>query len=127
MDVKAFEIRDRMTFIPVIAVRLNPADMAERYLISRAGFGDSGNVQKQFVYLIHVERRLAHWDPRSWTNDGTRTMAVAHEHMGREWDQLPSGAVIDVEYILGETAAAKPSERLGDLQARGDAILGHEA
>jgi hypothetical protein len=45
MTTKAFEIRDRATFIPAIAVRLDPADERERYLIARCGFGVTPSAQ----------------------------------------------------------------------------------
>jgi hypothetical protein len=45
MEVKLFEVRDRMTFIPVVAVLMRPTDgviggAAERYLLGRDNAGE---------------------------------------------------------------------------------------
>jgi len=39
-------------------------------------------------------------------------MTVVHLHLEKHFEELPSGSVIDVEFILGETAQPKISERL---------------
>ena len=39
-------------------------------------------------------------------------MKEAHAYIAGHFEELESGAVIDVEFILGETAEAKKSERL---------------
>lgn len=48
MRTKLFEIRDRGTFLPVMALRLDRGDMtladAERYLLGRCGYGSPGAV-----------------------------------------------------------------------------------
>jgi len=38
-------------------------------------------------------------------------MLKAHEYIEKCFDELESGAVVDVEYILGETNKMKQSER----------------
>jgi hypothetical protein len=38
-------------------------------------------------------------------------MRVAHDHIMRHWSTLKDGDVVDVEYILGEAATPKTSER----------------
>jgi hypothetical protein len=40
-------------------------------------------------------------------------MKTAHAYIEEKWDELGSGVVIDVEYILGETRTYKASERQG--------------
>jgi hypothetical protein len=38
MKVKCLELRDRMTFIPVICLRPVPTNEAQRYLLQRDGY-----------------------------------------------------------------------------------------
>ena len=116
MITKAFEIRDGGTFIPVIAIRMTPStdsfdwqEEAERYLLRRAGFG----FESPSVILCRMESagtdRNASYDPYAW---GGRTYPVAHNYIVEHFDELESGAVIDVEFILGETTQPKHSERV---------------
>ena len=109
MECKTFEIRDRHTFIPALAVRLNPTCEEDRYLLARAGFGQTPDVQGEYVCLWHMDggNGLMTCDEYDWKN---RTMQVAHAHAKKNWDSLRSGDVIDVEFILGETSTAKQSE-----------------
>jgi hypothetical protein len=135
LPVKLFEVRDRATAIPVCAIRLmvrdaayrhgvNPAhdsqfrvdDDAEEYLLRRAGYGDA--IRNKFIaeyglppyiYLVRLGGGNSTYDPYDW---GNRTMAYAHQHMIDHWDDLVSGQVIDVEFILGDTKEPKVSERL---------------
>ena len=46
MKAKALEIRDRGTFIPALAVDMNPSNGAQRYLLRRCGYAcdDAPNV-----------------------------------------------------------------------------------
>lgn len=55
-----------------------------------------------------MEGGRAHYDPYDW---GDRTWQVAHDYIARHWDELVDGAVVDVEYVLGETAEPKHPER----------------
>jgi hypothetical protein len=100
--LKLFEVRDRATFIPVMAVAVNDGE----WLFRRAGFGPT-----PMVYLTHLTSNTCQYDPFAWTN---RTMKTAHMHITENWHALASGAVIDVEFILGETDAPKTSERGGE-------------
>ena len=109
MEAKTFEIRDAATFIPVLAIRLKPGNEVDRYLLSRAGYGKYGDSQKRYVVLWRLEGGHASYDEHSWGS--ARTMGAAHKHILHAWDRLESGAVIDVEHILGETDEPKLSER----------------
>lgn len=119
MIVKAIEIRDRGTFIPALAVKMVPAvnlkdgnDFAERYLLRRAGYG----FVNPCVVLCRMEAsgvdRNATYDPFAWGAQ-TRTYQVAHQYIIDHFDELESGAVVDVEFILKETTEPKKSEREG--------------
>ncbi len=105
MKAKMFEIRDRGTFIPILAVLMEGGSRAERYLIDRAGYRSSG-----IVALIQVVggQGEANCCPDDWAG---RTYPQAHLYIERNWDYLTSGDVIDVEFILGETTERKVSER----------------
>lgn len=117
MITKAFEIRDSVTFIPVIAIKMVPYPdsktetwdgEAERYLLRRSGYEFSNPC----VVIVKMEASgisdNATYDPFYWKS---RTMSVAHQHIIDNFEQLTNGSVIDVEFILGETAQPKTSER----------------
>src|SRR3990167_2536648 len=98
MNVKFFEIRDRGTFIPALAITISGASS---WLARRAGFGDP------LIILIHLEGMRFQDDPYAW---GDRTMRTAHPYIAAQWNTLPSGRLVDVEFILRETDAPKMSE-----------------
>jgi hypothetical protein len=98
MISKLIEIRDRATFIPALAVKFE----AER-LAWRAGFGPGCTA----VLLVYLAERRAEHDPYAW---GDRTLRTAHLYIEEHFDQLRDAEVVDVEYILGETAEPKRSE-----------------
>lgn len=107
LDAKTFEIRDRATFIPVIAVKMVGLTEEDIYLLRRAGFGIRGS--HPFVVLMRFHSDEAHYDPFAWPN--RRTLTTAHQYITENFDSLQSGDVIDVQYILGETNDPKASER----------------
>lgn len=118
---RTFEVRDRMTFIVAIAVRIwwsdhegqnrqggavyDARDAAQR-LLWRAGYGPSGGPYTQLIKAtgggMHTQ-----CDPYGW-ND--RTMTAAHAYIHDHWDDLTDGQVVDVEHILGERLAPVESE-----------------
>lgn len=136
--VKIFEIRDRGTFMPMMAVRLmirlpecrgihtatdfsiTPVnDSQEDWLLRRAGYGrdmilNHGDEADTFyVILVKLDGVKAEYDPFAWSNP--RTLSTAHQHILANWDKLKSGDLIDVEFILGESAAPNESESVKDL------------
>lgn len=112
MTTKYFEIRDRGTFIPAIAIQLKPTNEAERYLAATAGYGTSPESQACYVLLARLDcgGNAINYDEHKWTG-GTRTMRIAHRHIRDNWDSLNSGDVVCVEYIVGERDAPKDSQR----------------
>lgn len=106
MTTKTFEIRDSHTFIAAMAIKLDADNERDSYLLRRAGYGDPTD---QYVLLTKLDGGITNYDPYGW---GNRTMANAHVYIQREFDSLETGAVIDVEYILGETAQPKESEQI---------------
>lgn len=109
MIIKAIEIRDVATFVPAIAIKVVPANEGQRYLLRRSGYGfDSPQV---IVAKLAGGSGMAHCDPYDWANN--RTMTVAHEWVRDHFDEIEDGAVVDVQFILGETKEPKRSEREG--------------
>ncbi len=115
MEAKVFEVRDVGTFLPVIAIKLNPHNEAERYLLARSGYRRTYVEQSTFIILIRAYAEntpaKANYGEDLW---GDRTMTVAHEYIKHNWFALDNGAVIDVQYILHETVAPKLSEARDD-------------
>jgi hypothetical protein len=117
LPVKLFEVRDSRTFIPVIAVRLLALPFAsgeeqEIYLLRRAGYSQESIVnpfELPNIFVGRLQGGTATYDPYEWDN---RTLTTAHQHMIDHWEELVSGQVIDVEFILGETKSPKTTERL---------------
>lgn len=109
MQTKVFELRDVGTFLVVLAIRLESKSEQERYLLSRAGFGKTAGDQSQYIYLLRVTGGMsrATYDAFEWAD---RTYQTAHEFIETHFDDLESGSVVDVEFILGETDKPKKSE-----------------
>lgn len=113
MTAKTFELRDRSTYIAVLAVKLTPTNEADRYLLGRSGYGTTPERQSEYILMMGLAggEDKCTCDPHDWTRNGTRTRFLCHQHIIENWDNLESGAVIDVEFLLGESAAPKESER----------------
>lgn len=122
MEVKLFEVRDRATFMPCFAFLVNPTaivdattasaaevDMhnSEGWLIRRAGF-DPADGHVIFGSLEDASRCAC--EPYDWPVS-PRTLREAHRYIVDHWDELASGDVVDVEFVLGETPWCKMSER----------------
>lgn len=102
MIVKLLEIRDSATTIPAMAIQVSGED---GYLMRRAGF------QSPMIYLIMLATQDCRYDPWGWTGRG-RTMNIAHQWIAQHFATLTDGEVVDVQFIIGETKAPKPSEAL---------------
>lgn len=109
MECKALEIRDAGTFIAALAVDMNPSNPNQRYLLRRCGYACDAR-PNVIVTRLDGNGRATN-DPYGWT-DGARTFPVAHKWIIEHWHTLRDGDVVDVEFILGERATPKPSERL---------------
>ncbi len=114
MTTKLLEIRDVATFIPVLAVRFDHDEEleAERYLLARAGYGLTREDQSGYVLLCQISGGLGRCgcDPYDW--GGNSTYSLAHDWIIKHFEELASGDVVDVEFVRGESAAPKVSERL---------------
>lgn len=113
MEIKFFEVRDRATTIVVMATKLDLYDQ-EAYnrmdrpykLLRRAGYGN------EFSYILYhpmegLRMDEMRHDPYAW-ND--RTHFVAHKYIRDNFDILENTAIIDVEFINGETTKIKETD-----------------
>lgn len=109
MKTKLFELRDRGTFIPLLVTQLVPDGDQEHYLLRRAGFTSDETVP--YLSFVHLQANKAAIDP--YDLGSPRTFVPAYDYIRTHWDSLNPGDVVDVEYLLGETAEPKKSERFG--------------
>lgn len=109
MQTKILELRDKATFIPVVAIDMNPtSDSRELYLLRRAGYSCDAH---PIILLTRADGgATAEYDPFSWSQ--SRTWRTAHLWITDHWRELDNGDVVDVEFILGETTERKLSERV---------------
>lgn len=111
MIIKILELRDRNTFIPVLAVSMRSnATREQDYLLMRAGYTEGGG-----ILLTRVDGDRAYCDPYDW---GDRTFQTAHLWLEKHFGEVRDGDVIDVEFILGETKEPKISERFTARQSK---------
>lgn len=122
--MKMLEVRDEGTLIPVMGIEIDmdhfdfpsgalsaaksaEIKLASYALLRRAGYGKG----RRYILIADLINSTIRYDPFAWSS---RTMKEAHLYIEKHWDDLESGAVIDVEYILGKTSAAKTSEVVGN-------------
>ncbi len=108
MKAKTLELRDRATFIPLLAVDINPDNEQQRYLMRRVGYPCNGE-PNVIVTRLSGDGQATN-DPYGWPTD-SRSFPVAHNWIIDHWDELADGDVVDVEFILCETTVKKESER----------------
>ena len=112
MQAKVFELRDDMTFIPIIAFRLEPANLEEGYLLHRAGYGRD---PRQYIIMMKINGG-GKLDCATNPFDMGQYVDMwypVHQYLQEHFDELEPGAVIDAEYLRGESEAPKRSEREG--------------
>lgn len=116
MTCKILEIRDRGTFIPMLAIKAEADHYfseARRWLLAKAGYGITPDEQAEYVLLAQINGgngKIA-CDPDDW-GQNPRTYFVAHQWIIQHWSELKDGDVVCVEYILGERDTPKQSDRL---------------
>ena len=107
MITKVFEVRDNATNIGVIATKMQPEVPQEDYQLERNGFSLEGEA---LILVTKMSDCQSNWDAFKW-RDGTRTMFEAHRYIAKHFDELKTGDVVDVRYILGEADAPAPSDK----------------
>ena len=113
MNVKLFEVRDRATLMPVMAVRLTPVNKAESWLLARSGFGETLFTQMEYILLSGIEGGFGKLISDPYDHDISE-LREAHVHILKNWEELDHGAVIDLEFIRGEVKEPKKSDRLNN-------------
>jgi hypothetical protein len=112
MQIKMFEIRDSMTFIPAIGIAMNePTTEADRYLLRRSGYALESIPNGGCVLFGRAVGGEFRYDPYDWPTN-PRTMRVAHQIVVEQWESLSSGDVLCIEYYLGERQMPKVSESI---------------
>lgn len=109
MITKFLEIRDNGTMIPVLAIELHADTREERYLLERSGYDEENN---NYIVLWQMDGGYGTATSDSFRWGRNRTMSTAHRLIKEFWNELYSGDVVDVEFMLGETTEKKPAERL---------------
>jgi hypothetical protein len=110
-EIKIFEIRDRATFLPVIAVKIPgwrniKTPDSVKYLVWWAGHVRDVVILYNLTNPHKMESFYGAW--------GDRTYQTAHKYIFENWDMVISGQVLDIEFILGEVDTPKESQRLKD-------------
>ena len=105
METKVLEIRDRMTCISALGICMEASETTRPVQIHlrRAGYAPFNLC----ILLGPLDGGTFTYDP--YSQDG-RTWKVAHEYVEKNWRHLVDGDVVDVEFILGETASKKVAE-----------------
>lgn len=111
MTTKALEIRDKGTFIPALAVDMQPANEEQRWLLRRCGYPCDGEPNIILTRLDGDDRGGAEAATNDPYSRGDRTWRIAHFWILKHWDELHDGDVVDVEFALGETPQPKVSEK----------------
>lgn len=113
MQTKFIEIRDSATCIAALAIRMiaendGVSAMTESRFMKRCGFSQ----EYPAIILMRLDDQKATCDLYDWHSlgMGMRTMQTAHDWINRNWDQIESGQVVDVQFILGERDTPKTAE-----------------
>jgi hypothetical protein len=109
MEVKCLEIRDEATFVPVICIWPGAVNDAQRYLLKRDGY--RADRHERCIIMIDAQCRGVAYDANDWPRT-SRTKRTAHIYIAEHWQELKDGDVVDVQFVLGETASPKLSERV---------------
>lgn len=99
---KFFELRDKGTCISLMAMRLHAGNSKERWLLSRAGYGSTYELQSEYVMIANVDGGTFKmtFNPLEWESE---TMRIAHMYIRKNFDRLELGQVVDVQWIMNET------------------------
>lgn len=103
MNLKLFEVRDRATMIPVLAIKLYGGNFNQQKLLHHAGY----HPNETYILLLHLVSFKFHYDSHAW---GDRTLGNAHHFIEKNFDSMVDGQVVDIEYILQETSEPKKSD-----------------
>src|ERR1700722_13066520 len=101
MTAKMIEVRDRSTFIPMLAILLDSDNDQAAWLLRQAGFRGPDH----YVLLCKISGGSGHYkctaDPFDW-GAHDRTYSSVHRWLEKHFDEVADGAVLDVEFLLKE-------------------------
>lgn len=105
METKLLEIRDEGTLIIALCTNMNPVTDYQRHALRRYGYPCDGRPNIMLTHATGGKRATN--DPYHWED---RTYRTAHNFITERWAELNEGDVVDVEFILNETACKKTSQ-----------------
>lgn len=97
MITKMFEVFDRQTHLAIMATKLHSTNIKEKWLLKQEGFWGEPLIM---VSVFYGENIISECMDLHWTR--ARTIRNAHHYINEHFDELESGDVIDVRFILGE-------------------------
>ena len=106
MEIKLLEIRDEATMFSALCINMNPGTEPERLHLRHHGYPCDGR-PNIVMTNTSADSKPATNDPYAWRD---RTFATAHHYIITNWTDLKTGDVVDVQFILGETATKKMAE-----------------
>lgn len=108
MKAKLLEIRDEWMCIQALAFRLESTSEVDRWILARAGYAECDYIG---LWPLSGGRQVCTTDPYDHPVAG-RTLMEAHRFIAQHFDELESGQVVDVQFILSETSSPCESDRL---------------
>jgi len=106
METKIFEVRDRATTMPAVAILMQPTNRREHLILRHAGYSCSPG--DDVILFGHLEGGKFAYDVYEWNGNSTRM--TAHDYISKNWAKLNSGDVICTEFIRGERTEPKETE-----------------
>lgn len=109
MKIKFFEVRDRMTLIPVMVIKLSSQKIPVGRLLERAGIDPDQDYPTYLV--VKLTEGISNYFCYDWEKNKGRTMFEFHQHIQENFDQYEKECnLVDIEYVLGESNKEKEPE-----------------
>jgi hypothetical protein len=109
METKLFELRAVATCIPIIATKLSPSNDQDQWLLAHIGYGATPEEQSQYIMIARLEGGSI--ATANANRHPIHEMRTANKYLNTHFDELESGAVIDVDFIEGRTDKPVKSDR----------------
>ena len=97
-ETKIFAIHDVMTLVSMMVQRLVPETLQEELILSRAGYREIDN----YFFFSTFRDEMGEFTYDVYKLENQRSFGTAARYIKQNWDELESGELIDIEYILGE-------------------------
>lgn len=100
MEAKLITLLDDGTRMAMVALRASGDSHKERAILAQAGFGPEIWVQQGYVLLGNLNNlKEFTYDEHHWHS---RTTLALHRVLKAHWDEIPSGAEVDVRDYFAE-------------------------